>query len=96
MGKTDNSQYVLDSLLMILGIMIPLLTMFAFLEGVLLNAVNMVINLIMWTIIVCSGNLASITYLISMAYNAYMVARQTITWLKLYKKQRLEMKEAIC
>ena len=90
MSKTDNSQYILDSLLMILGIIIPTFTMFAFLEAIPLNIISLITNLIMWIIIVASGNLAAITYLIAMLYNCYMGGRQTITWIKLYKKQRRE------
>ena len=90
MSKTDNSQYILDSLLMILGIIIPTFTMFAFLEVIPLNIISLLTNLIMWIIIVSTGNLAAITYLISMLYNCYMGGRQTITWIKLYKKQRRE------
>ena len=90
MSKTDNNQYYIDSFNMILGIVLPILTMFGFLEFIPLQIISLTSLHVMWIIIVATENVANVTYLIVSLYNCYMGAKQILTWIKLYKKQRAE------
>ncbi len=92
MSKTDNNQYYIDSFNMILGIVLPILTMFGFLEFIPLQIISLTSLHVMWIIIVATENVANVTYLIASLYNCYMGAKQILTWIKLYKIQRAENK----
>lgn len=90
MSKTDNNQYYIDSFNMLLGIVLPILTLFGFLEFIPLQIISLTSSLVMWIIIVATENIANVTYLIVSLYNCYMGAKQILTWIKLYKIQRAE------
>ena len=90
MSKTDNNQYYIDSFNMILGIVLPILTMFGFLEFIPLQIISLTSSHVMWIIIVATENVSNVTYLIVSLYNCYMGAKQILTWIKLYKIQRAE------
>lgn len=73
---------------MLLGFVLPVLTMLAYLESLPLNLVNMAVSLTLWIRIVVAGNLANLTYLVYSVYCAYMTLRQTVRWIRLYREQR--------
>lgn len=91
--RAGGTEFVLDSMSMLLGFVLPILTMFAYLESLPLNLVNMVVSLALWIRIVAAGNLANLTYLVYSVYCAYMTVRQTARWVGLYREQRAEKKE---
>ncbi len=86
--RAGGTEFVLDSMSMLLGFVLPVLTMFAYLESLPLNLVNMAVSLTLWIRIVVAGNLANLTYLVYSVYCAYMTLRQTVRWIRLYREQR--------
>ena len=86
--KTGGSAFVFDGIVLVLGILLPLLNIWAFLESAFLNILNCVMQAVMWlVIIITKNNLANLTYLIYMMYATYMVSRMFLRWLALYKEQ---------
>ncbi len=85
--RAGGTEFVLDSMSMLLGFVLPVLTMFAYLESLPLNLVNMAVSLTLWIRIVVAGNLANLTYLVYSVYCAYMTLRQTVRWIRLYREQ---------
>ena len=86
--RAGGTEFVLDSMSMLLGFVLPVLTMLAYLESLPLNLVNMAVSLTLWIRIVVAGNLANLTYLVYSVYCAYMTLRQTVRWIRLYREQR--------
>lgn len=93
--RAGGTEPVLDGLTMMLGLILPLLTMFAFIEALPLNVVNMIVSLTLWIRIVAAGNFADITYLVYSVYCTYMTARLVVRWLKLYSEQQRESKRSL-
>lgn len=93
--RAGGTEPVLDGLTMMLGLVLPILTMFAFIEALPLNAVNMIVSLTLWIRIVAAGNLADITYLVYSVYCTYMTARLVVRWIKLYSEQQRESKRSL-
>ena len=84
MGGTE---YILDGFNLPLGIIIPILTMFAFVETLPLNVANVCVSLTLWIRIVAAGNPANVTYLIYSIYGVYMTLRMVKRWIVLYREQ---------
>ncbi len=84
----------IDGLVLIMGIIVPILNIFAFIESPILNLASVVCNILLWGYkIIWLGNLSAITYLISAIFNLYMVARQAVRYIQLYNEQKKETKE---
>lgn len=80
---------IYDGLLLILGLAIPIMQLFALIESIPLHLLNSLISCIMWIrIIFTKGDIANITYFISSIYGIYMSIRMAIKWVTLYKEQQ--------
>ena len=87
--KMDGTAVAFDGIVLVLGILIPILNIWAFLESAFLNVLSVILQVVMWMSIIITGdNLASLTYLIYMIYVAYMVFRAFLRWVALYKEQQ--------
>ena len=87
--KLDGTAVVIDGLVLVLGFVMPILNIKAYIESALLNVINCAIQAVMWgQIIITNGNLATLTYLIYSIYCTYMVVRTFLRWLSLYKEQQ--------
>lgn len=86
--KINGNEVFFDSITLILGILLPILVLFAFMEYIPLALFYQSSLLVMWIKIVISGNIANITYVIITVYNLYMTIRMSITWIKMYKEQQ--------
>lgn len=93
--RAGGTEPVLDGFTMMLGLVLPVLTMFAFIEALPLNIANMIVSLTLWIRIVAAGNLADITYLVYSVYCTYMTARLVVRWIKLYLEQQRESKRSL-
>ncbi len=82
-----GNQAILDSFSGILGFVIPILTMFAFVEDLPLNLISNFISLVMFTILMFE-DLGNFPFLFVNMYNMYMCTKRAITWIKLYKEQK--------
>lgn len=93
--RAGGTEPVLDGFTMMLGLVLPVLTMFAFIEALPLNIANMIVSLTLWIRIVAAGNLADITYLVYSVYCTYMTGRLVVRWIKLYLEQQREAKRSL-
>ena len=74
---------------MCLGFVLPILTMFAFVETPFINIISQSVSLTIWVkIIISTGNIANLTYVIYLIYCIYMISRQGVSYIKLYKEQQ--------
>ena len=79
----ENASYsLLDTLTTTLGITVTILTMLCFSEYVILQCVSCTITIIMYTTIVLSGDLASITYFV---YGVYCLICVILAAVRMYK-----------
>ena len=85
-SQNGGNQAILDSFTGILGFVIPILTMFAFVEDLPLNLINNFILLVMF-ILLTTQDLGNFPFLFVNLYNMYMCVKRAITWIKLYKEQ---------
>ena len=90
----NGKEVFLDAFTLVLGIVGPILTLFAFMEYLPLAVLAQALTLIMWIKITVSGSIANITYVILSLYNTYMMVRLSLTWIKLYKEQKTLDKKA--
>ncbi len=82
-----GNQAILDSFSGILGFVVPVLTMFAFVEDLPLNYISNFISLVMF-ILLTIEDLGNLPFLFVNVYNMYMCTKRAITWIKLYKEQK--------
>ena len=83
-----SSSYVFfESTTFVLGSIASVLIMLGVLEGVIINIVSGCIHLVMWIIIVVSGNLANITYLLLSVYTTYRSLQALYNWLRLQDRK---------
>lgn len=86
--KSGGTEVVIDGLNVVLGFVIPILQMFGFIDVMPFRMLSSMINLVLWyRIIFIGGNIANLTYLISATYGFYMIIRESIRWISLYKKE---------
>ena len=91
--KTGGEAFVFDGIVLVLGVLLPILNIWAFVESAFLNVISCLMQAVMWlVIIVTKNNFANLTYLIYMAYATYMVSRMFLRWVSLYKEQRAASK----
>ena len=86
-AQNGGNQAILDSFTGILGFVLPVLTMFAFVEDLPLNLISGFISLIMF-ILLMFEDLGNFPFLFVNIYNMYMCVKRTFTWIKLYKEQK--------
>ena len=93
LGKIGGSVSVIDGLVLILGFVVPVLNIWAYIESPALNCICLLMQIPMWVIIIFSDSkLENITYLISTIYTFYMMVRTFIKWYVLYKEQHAKIK----
>ena len=87
--KMGGTAVVFDGLTLVLGVVVPLLNIAAYIESPCLNIVSCAAQLIVWIQVVCiDGKLGNLTYLIFMTYALYMTTRTFLRWRLLYKEQK--------
>ncbi len=84
-----QQQAALDIFLFVIGLVITVLGMLRYVEAPYYNLISSVANLTMW-IIICSGNIADLNYVIMAAYSLFRVAQSVVSWTKQYQKGRVE------
>ena len=94
LNKMNGSQVALDGLVLVLGFLIPLLNVFAYVDVIPLNLLNQFIACVIWICVVIKGDMAKLTYVASTIYSVSMSIVQSIVWIKLYKEQQ-KMKSLI-
>jgi hypothetical protein len=85
-----GTQPLLDAYSGVSGILIPILTMMAYIEETPFYTLGTFISLTMWVMIAINEP-NEITFVIYAVYNCYMAVKRAITWVKLYRKQQREM-----
>ena len=86
--KMGGTAIVMDGLVLVLGIVIPVLNVFAYIEAPFLNILSALSQLFLWVqVVVAQGKYANLTYLIYMVYALYMIVRMFFRWIELYKEQ---------
>ena len=88
LNKMNGSQVALDGLVLVLGFLIPLLNVFAYVDVIPLNLLNQFIACVIWICVVIEGDMAKLTYVASTIYSVSMSIVQSIVWIKLYKEQQ--------
>jgi uncharacterized protein YacL len=89
-----NLVIIFDSICMILGFIIPFMSMFALVEASIFNVLNTSLSLIMWILMVMLNPMQT-PYLVSAVFNAYCVVWAAIKWIRLYKEQQAEKNKTI-
>ncbi len=84
------NQSALDVTCLVFGTAATFLTMFALMETLVFQVVNISATLAIWCIQLAQGEFAEITYFIGALYSAYCTAVLCVNWHKLYRKQRSE------
>ena len=82
-------QSTLDSICMVLGIIIPFMSMFALVETIIFDIINTSVSFIMWILIIIADPM-QMPYLVSAIFNTYCVVFRAITWVQLYRIQQKE------
>ena len=86
--KMDGTAVIFDGLTLVLGIVVPILNIIAYIEAPALNIISVAAQVILWIQIVCvDGKLHNLTYLIYMTYALYMTTRTFLRWAALYREQ---------
>lgn len=88
-----NVIIVIDSIGMVLGIIIPFMSMFALIEAMVFNIVNTSLALLMWILMVILNPMQT-PYLVSAVFNLYCIIWAAVKWVRLYKEQQKEKKQA--
>lgn len=83
----SSKQTAFDVMVFVFGLYATILTMLGYMEALLFSIVNIVSNILLWSMTVIDGNAANITYVISMCFNCYCTINMCITWRRLYKEQ---------
>ena len=85
----DGTAIVTDGLVLVLGIVVPVLNVLAYIEAPFLNILSALSQLFLWVqVVFVDGKYANLTYLIYMVYALYMIVRMFFRWIALYKEQR--------
>ena len=92
-GIAGANQSALDVTCLVFGTAATFLTMFALMETLAFQIVNILSSLAIWCIQLAQGEFAEITYFIGALFSAYCTAVLCVNWIKLYKKQRSETNE---
>jgi nicotinamide mononucleotide transporter PnuC len=82
-----GEQPLLDSFSGIIGFVVPVLTMLAFIEALPLDLAGNFISLVMFILLVFESP-ANLPFLFVNLYNMYMGTKRAITWIKKYKEQK--------
>ena len=85
-----QKQAALDIFLFVIGLIITVLSMLRYVEAPYYNLISSAANLTMW-ILICTGNVANLNYLIMGSYSLFRVAQAAITWTKQYKKSQKDV-----
>ena len=86
--KMGGTAVVFDGLTLVLGIVVPILNVVAYIEAPVLNIISVTAQVILWIEVVClDGKLANLTYLIYMVYALYMTTRTFLRWVAWYREQ---------
>lgn len=85
-------QSTLDSICMVLGIIIPFMSMFALVETIIFDIINTSVSFIMWILIIIADPM-QMPYLVSAIFNTYCVVFRAITWVQLYRIQQKEKRK---
>jgi hypothetical protein len=85
-------QSTLDSICMVLGIIIPFMSMFALVETIIFDIINISVSFIMWILIIIADPM-QMPYLVSAIFNTYCVVFRAITWVQLYRIQQKEKRK---
>ncbi len=87
--KLNGTAVVTDGLILVLGVVVPILTIAAYIESPALNVISCLTQLILWAqVVFIDKKTASLTYLIYTSYALYMTVRTFFRWLSLYKEQQ--------
>lgn len=87
--EMDGTAIVTDGLVLVLGIVVPVLNVLAYIEAPFLNILSALSQLFLWVqVVFVDGKYANLTYLIYMVYALYMIVRMFFRWIALYKEQR--------
>ncbi len=92
LSQGGGKQPLLDAYSGISGIVLPFLTMLAYIEETPFYVLGTVISLAMWVMIAINEP-NEITFVIFSVYNCYMAVKRAITWVRLYRKQQIERAE---
>ena len=85
-------QSTLDSICMVLGIIIPFMSMFALVETIIFDIINISVSFIMWILIIIADPM-QMPYLVSAIFNTNCVVFRAITWVQLYRIQQKEKRK---
>ena len=85
-------QSTLDSICMVLGIIIPFMSMFALVETIIFDIINTSVSFIMWILIIIADPM-QMPYLVSAIFNTYCVVFRAVTWVQLYRIQQKEKRK---
>lgn len=88
LSATNDALPIQDSLSTVMGLILPILNMFAFIDLVPLQMIHTINCLIIWIVLVVNGNLAGTTYIVISVYNLIMSAKMCARWIILYKEQK--------
>ncbi len=91
--NTINIIIIIDSICMVLGFIIPFMSMFALIETTVLNILNTSLAFIMWMLMVILNPMQT-PYLVSAIFNLYCIIWGAIKWVRLYKEQQKEKYKA--
>lgn len=94
LGNVEGAkQSTLDSICMVLGIIIPFMSMFALVETIVFDIINTTVALVMWILIIVDDPMQA-PYLVSAIFNLYCVCFRAIKWVQLYVTQQKEKNKA--
>lgn len=79
-------QQFFDMGVLVVGIIVQLLTAGAFMEAVVFNVINSVVNTGLWISSMAAGDIANVTYLIINLFSFYCVIISSVKWVMLYKE----------
>lgn len=85
-------QSVFDVAGFVFGIYATVLTVFAYMEALAFNVINIINNALLWTMTILANNAANVTYVISASFQFYCTVCMCITWIKLYRAQKTNKK----
>lgn len=85
-----GTQPFLDAYSGVSGLLIPILTMFAYIEETPFYTLGTFLSLVMW-LMIAAAEPNEITFVIFSIYSCYMAVKRAITWVKLYREQQREI-----
>ena len=83
----NGEQPLLDSFSGLIGFIVPVLTMLAFIEALPLDLTGNFISLVMFVILTINDP-SHLPFLFVNCYNMYMGTKRALTWIKKYKEQK--------